>query len=270
MRFKSYSVAACLLVGVMSCSTNATDFTWPDNVKAAVSLSYDDAVTSQLDNAVPALDRHNLKATFYLSPTAPTFKARMQDWRAAAQAGHELGNHSLFHQCSRALEGREWVKPDHDLDKISIPHFKDQLKLANTLLMAIDGQTERTFTAPCIDTRINGEDYIAHVKELFVAIKGSTDSEIDNMATLDVYRVGVEIPEEMTGKELIALVKKAGERGTMINFTFHGIGGDYLAVSNEAHNQLLAFLDKNRKVYWTDTFLNIMRHVKAEQQRIGS
>ncbi len=270
MRFKSLCAAATLLVSTLSCSTNATDFAWPGDVKAAVSLSYDDALSSQLDNAIPSLNRHNLKATFYLSPTAATFRERLQDWRAAARAGHELGNHSLFHQCSRVPEKREWVKPDHDLDKISIAHFKDQLKLANTLLHAVDGKTERTFTAPCIDTSINGEDYIPHVQELFVAIKGSTDSEIDDMARLDVYRVGVEIPEEMTGDKLIALVKQAGKRGTMINFTFHGIGGDYLAVSNEAHNQLLTFLDKNRKTYWTDTFINIMRHVKAEQRKIGS
>lgn len=40
----------------------------------------------------------------------------------------------------------------------------------------------------------------------------------------------------------------------MVNFTFHGIGGDYLSVSNEAREQLLAYLDAHRDNYWTDTF----------------
>ena len=35
--------------------------------RAAVSLAYDDALDSQLDNAIPALDRHGLRATFYLT-----------------------------------------------------------------------------------------------------------------------------------------------------------------------------------------------------------
>ena len=62
-------------------------------------------------------------------------------------------------------------------------------------------------------------------------------------------------------------VKQAGERGTMVNFTFHGIGGDHLSVSKEAHEELLRFLAANRKQYWTDTFLNIMKHVRREQRR---
>ena len=41
-------------------------FAWPEGRKAAVSLAYDDALDSQLDNAIPALDRHGLKGIFYL------------------------------------------------------------------------------------------------------------------------------------------------------------------------------------------------------------
>jgi hypothetical protein len=51
----------------------------------------------------------------------------------------------------------------------------------------------------------------------------------------------------------------------MVNFTFHGVGGDYLAVSKEAHEELLRYLAANRALYWTDSFVAIMRHVRAEQ-----
>jgi hypothetical protein len=61
-------------------------------------------------------------------------------------------------------------------------------------------------------------------------------------------------------------VKEAAARGTMANITFHGVGGDYLSVSSEAHEQLLSYLAANRRLYWTDTFLNIMKYVR-EQQR---
>jgi hypothetical protein len=60
-------------------------------------------------------------------------------------------------------------------------------------------------------------------------------------------------------------VKQAHARGTMVNFTFHGIGGDYLSVSSEAHEELVKYLAEHRKEYWTDTFLNIMQHVKGQQ-----
>jgi hypothetical protein len=84
------------------------------------------------------------------------------------------------------------------------------------------------------------------------------------MAPFDPYAVPVLAPVNLTGKQLIDIVQAAGAKGTMVNFTFHGIGGDYLSVSSEAHEELVKFLAANKKRYWTDTFLHIMKHVKAE------
>ena len=91
-------------------------FHWPNGVKAAVSLAYDDALDSQLDQAIPALDRYQLKGSFYLQLSNQAVDKRMADWRSAARNGHELGNHSLFHQCSLKAPGHEWVQPHRDLD----------------------------------------------------------------------------------------------------------------------------------------------------------
>jgi beta-glucanase (GH16 family) len=100
----------------------------------------------------------------------------------------------------------------------------------------------------------------------FVAIKaGEGDGVVASMATLDPYEVPVLAPVGLSGKELIALVKRAVEKGSMVNFTFHGVGGDYLTTSDEAHRELLAYLAANRKLIWTDTFVNLMRHVKSAQ-----
>ena len=70
---------------------------WPDGAKAAVSLTYDDGLNSQLDNALPALDRLNLKATFFL--TRDNVEPRLGDWRKAAGDGHEIGDHTVDHPC---------------------------------------------------------------------------------------------------------------------------------------------------------------------------
>jgi hypothetical protein len=143
---------------------------------------------------------------------------------------------------------------------------KEQAILANTMLYAIDGQRERTFTTPCGDLMASGENYLPAVASEFVAIKAGSGSGVaPTMDSVDPYAVQVLAPVGLSGKQLIDIVKQAGERGTMVNFTFHGIGGDYLAVSSEAHAELVAFLAAQRSVYWTDTFLNIMRHVKKEQ-----
>lgn len=242
----------------------AQPFSWPGEIKAAVNLAYDDALASQLDNAIPVLNKYGLKGSFYLSLASDTVATRMDEWRAVAKAGHELGNHSLFHQCSKAKPGRDWVKPYHDLDKLSVDHLVEQIELSNVILKALDGKAERTFTSPCIDTEIAGKDYLQAVRHLFVAIKAEAGGITSDMSKVDPYRVSVDFPSDVTGEQLINMVKEAGKKGTMVNFTFHGIGGDYLTVSNEAHDQLLKFLSENQDTYWTSTFVNIMKYVKQK------
>ncbi len=257
-----------LIVGwrAATAATPGKPFSWPNGAQAAVSLAYDDALDSQLDNALPVLNKHGLKASFYLQLSSPSVSARMPAWRAAAQAGHELGNHTLFHQCSGSGADRAWVQAHRNLDLVTVDQAKDQAIVANTMLYAIDGQRARTFTAPCGDLKAGGRNYLPAIASEFVAIKAGGGSGVaESMATLDPYAVTVLAPVDMTGKQLIALVKQAHARGTMVNFTFHGIGGDYLSVSSEAHEELVKYLAEHRKEYWTDTFLNIMQHVKGQQ-----
>jgi peptidoglycan/xylan/chitin deacetylase (PgdA/CDA1 family) len=219
---------------------------WPGGARAAVSLAYDDALDSQLDIALPALDKHGLKATFFLQLSSPAIPKRMAAWRAAAKRGHELGNHTLFHQCSGSKPDRPWVESHRDLDKVSAAQMRDQVVLANTMLAAIDGKQRRTFTAPCGDDH----PYLKLIDADFAAIKR------DGIAA-----------DGKTGQELIALVKSAMDRGGLIALTFHGVGGDYLTVTREAHEELLRYLAANRKLVWTDTYLNIATYQQKKEHQ---
>ncbi|MBC7918054.1 MAG: polysaccharide deacetylase family protein, partial [Rhodoferax sp.] len=143
---------ALLTLGLLVASwTHAADrpFVWPNGAKAAVSLAYDDALNSQLDNAIPALNTAGLKGTFYLVLSSDVVRTRMPEWRAAAARGHELGNHTLFHQCSRSAPDRSWVTSENDLDKTSAGQMVVQIRVGNSMLNAIDGKDKRTFAAPC-------------------------------------------------------------------------------------------------------------------------
>ncbi|MGJ4803592.1 polysaccharide deacetylase family protein [Luteimonas sp. SDU82] len=272
MRTALRTVLACTTLALSLAATAAfasgrPAFAWPQGQRAAVSLAYDDAVPTHLDVAIPALDRHGLKGSFYLTLAAAPVRERLEAWRAAARSGHELGNHSLFHQCSARGPGREWVQPAQDLDTTSVAQMRAQLEVANTMLRAIDGSTEFTFTAPCGDRMARDGDYIGEVAGLFVGIKLVGGTVVPDMWTLDPAAVPVTVPVDARGADLIALVEEAGRLGTMVNFTFHGIGGDHLSVSREAHDELLAFLAAHRDRYWTDTFRNQMRWVREQQAR---
>lgn len=260
-------VAVILLAAPAEAAGATPRFPWPHGARAAISLAYDDALDSQLDIAIPALNRAALRASFYLQLSNPSVDKRMAAWRAVARRGHELGNHTLFHQCSSARPERAWVVAHRNLETTTVAQVKDQALLANTMLHAIDGRRERTFTAPCGDLQAGGQDYLPAIAGAFVAIKAGAGSGVaESMWTLDAHAVPVLAPVGLTGKQLIAIVKEAGAKGTMASFTFHGIGGDYLATSSDAHRELLTFLATHRKEYWTATFIDIMQHVKAQRR----
>ncbi|WP_235974249.1 polysaccharide deacetylase family protein [Luteimonas deserti] len=257
-----FATLLCAALPGVTRADDAPPYPWPGGARAAVSLAYDDALPSHLDTAIPALDRYGLHGSFYLVLAADTVRTRLEAWRAAARRGHELGNHSLFHPCSAAGEDRGWVEPGQDLDTMSVARVQAEVALGNTLLHAIDGSTEHTFTAPCGDRRAADGDYVTGLESRFLGIKLGTGAVVPDMRRLDRMAVPVAVPVGSTGAELIALVEAAGRRGTMVNFTFHGIGGDHLAVSREAHDALLAYLAAHRATYWTATFREQMRWVR--------
>ena len=62
----------------------AQSMAWPNGARAAIVLTYDDAVRSQLDNAIPALDAAGLKGTFFLSNVRQADVGRGRLWRRPA------------------------------------------------------------------------------------------------------------------------------------------------------------------------------------------
>lgn len=258
MRDKNIHRLTTALLGMaLSLSALAETTTWPSGARAAVSLSYDDALNSQLDHAIPALNKHDLRASFYLTLSAPVVRERVEEWRAAAADGHELGNHTLFHPCSKSSPGRDWVAAHNDLDTYTLAKIEQEIYTANSFLKAIDGRDQRTLTPPCIDRAVSDGDYVAAAQDKFVAIKGYEQGLPEGFSTMM-------LPNGSSGEELIAFVKAAAERGGMANIIFHGVGGDHLAVSTQAHEELLEFLAQNRETYWTDSYINIMQHLNSQ------
>lgn len=230
-----------------------SEFAWPNGQKMAISLSYDDAIDSQLDNAIPALNMHGFVASFYLTLASPTVQTRLNEWRTAAEQGHELGNHTIYHPCSKSLPDREWVTSYYNIDDYVIDEIVHEVTVANSFLHAIDGQTERTLSVPCGDVMASDENYSLAVMNMFVAIKG--------FESRDPTFAKVWAPAQVTGPELIERVEAEAAQGTkLFNIIFHGIGGDYLTVSTDAHEQLLKYLAINREDFWVDSYINIMKY----------
>ena len=235
---------------------------WMNQRKCAVCLTYDDGLDIDLDNVVPILDSLGFKGTFYVPVNSPSLNKRMDEWRAIAKEGHELGNHTLFHPCFGKSMKRDWVNADYDLDTYSMQRMVDEILLANTLLVAIDGKSERTFAYTCGDQKIGGEIIWDKIKDDFIAARG-VNKELPTIDEVDFSDIGSYMANGETGDELISWVKEAIRKKSLIVFLFHGVGGGHdINVSLEAHSKLLHFLKENEKDIWVAPLIEVAKYIK--------
>jgi len=247
-------------------------FQWPGGARAGVALTYDDGIDGHLDIAMPDLEKANLRGTFYVPGNSASLRKRMEEWRAAARRGHELGNHTLFHPCLTKIPGyeRKWVTPLHALDNYTVPRMGEEIHVMNTLLLAVDAQSVRTLAYPCGDEIAGGASYVDTIRPEVPAARGYRrgGKDLAGPRTVDPYRVPGWAVEGASGAELIAWVEEAAQSGKLAVFIFHGVGGGHsINVARESHAELLKWLDAHRDRVWTAPFLKVMEHVMAERNR---
>lgn len=209
----------------------------PPADKAIVSLTYDDNLESQLKNAVPQLNDHGMRGTFYLNDPSVNPDA----WRKVQEAGHELGSHTRRHPC---MAKNDWVEKGNASEDYSLERMAKELDEQIATLQSLGAQKPFSFAYPCGTTWIGNEEtsYIPLIKERFIAARGvggdilTSDMLTSADASMNVPAYFLEGPlEAFIGSANVAIEQKG-----WVVFGFHGVGGDYLTVSNEDH---IAFLD---------------------------
>jgi peptidoglycan/xylan/chitin deacetylase (PgdA/CDA1 family) len=234
---------------------------WPGHHKAAIVLTYDDALESQLTNAVPQLRSQQLKATFFL--TADIDTSTIPKWKKLSNEGYELGNHTLYHPC---LSTEDNPVPS---ENYTIEKMLREIEIMNNYLYAIDGHTSRTFAYPCSESTAGKKDYVDSLRDYglvkYARTGGDTDDVITDFSRLDLLRVpSYGLEGNNTAAELIGFVKKVEKAGGLGIFMFHGIGGDYLSVAPKIHYRLLRYLKKHQKTIWVTTFKQAMDYATSK------
>jgi peptidoglycan/xylan/chitin deacetylase (PgdA/CDA1 family) len=246
----------------------AGKFAWPAGKQAAIVLTYDDAVASQLDIAVPQLRAARLTGTFFLEGDNVT-PAAMVRWRAAAALGNELGNHSVYHPCPRAmLPARE----RHAVENYDPQAMLAEIGVMNDILFGIDGAPRRSYSDPCSQSLAGGVDYVdklSHSGLIAYARTGGDayKSVVADPLAVDLWRVPSWGPiDHPDGAQLIAYVERVRAAGGLGVLQFHGVGGDYLEISAAAHRQLVEYLHRHPDI-WVATFQHVMDYVSARQSQ---
>lgn len=232
--------------------------------KAAVVITYDDAITQHLDNAIPVLDSLKLKATFYITGFSPSVQSRLNDWKKITATGHELGNHTLFHPCIGGA-GREWVSKQNDLRNYSVRRMENEIRMTNLFLQALDGKTKRTFAFTCGDMKVDDSLFINGMKNDFIAAR-SVRNEMHQLHEVNLYDIDCYVVNNHSFEQMKAWVDKAIHTNSLLVLLFHGVGGgNSLDVSLTAHRQLLLYIHQKQNEIWTAPLIEVAEYIRQQQ-----
>ena len=199
---------------------------WPDGCRSAVSVTFDDGRPSQLDVAVPLMDERGLRGTFYVPTRQGEALDAYKPWVEVAAAGHEIGNHTKSHICTRNFSFR----PDGTgLEEMTLEQIETDIVEAETLLRElIPDQTERTFAYPCYQTFVGEgltrQSYVPVVATHFVAARSTGEHGFfNNPLKIDLHCLNCTSYGLRSGLEIIGLVERCFQRGHWICITYHGV-----------------------------------------------
>lgn len=197
-------------------------FVWPEGKRFALSLSFDDARVSQVEQGTAFLDRKGVKVTFYVVPRA--VEERLAGWKQAAFAGHEIGNHSLRHPCS----GNFAFSRRQALEEMSLEAMHDELVAANERIHALLGVKPETFAYPCGQTFVGRaqktRSYVPLVAGTFLAGRGFKDEVANDPGFCDLARLGGQDMDGMDWDQVQPLVEQAAKEGRWLILAGHEMG----------------------------------------------
>jgi peptidoglycan/xylan/chitin deacetylase (PgdA/CDA1 family) len=234
---------------------------WPDGYEGALSITFDDGVSSQLTTAIPMMNDHGLRGTFYLNPRGDDWEETLAPWREVAAAGHELGNHTMGHVCSRGFTD------DHSycgLEDLTLAHLEEDIAETQRRLQIIDPREHRSFAYPCYQAHVGeGAQRVSYVPVVAKhCIAGRGKGEVPNHPlTCDLHYLWSWPVERSSGPHLVGLAEQSATRGRWGILTMHGIHEGHLSVADVDFRELLVHLRNNAQRIWVAPVAEIAEHI---------
>jgi peptidoglycan/xylan/chitin deacetylase (PgdA/CDA1 family) len=238
---------------------------WPKDRAAAISLTFDDAMDTQLDNAAPILKRHGLQGTFFaITGRSSSWLKRIDDWQRIAAEGNEIGSHTVNHPCLL-----KQIKI-HSQDYTSEMMLREIRDSCQDIVNRLGVHRGLTFAYPCGDMSFgppaqqarNQARYLEYVAEYCIGARTYNSwapvvPEDLNPLTIPVlgWTVGRDFPS------LLATMDPVRQGHYWGVFVFHGVGGQWLSVKSQTFDELASYLAGHREI-WTATFGDVVRYIQ--------
>ncbi|MCX5770051.1 MAG: polysaccharide deacetylase family protein [Candidatus Hydrogenedentes bacterium] len=251
-------------------STVRPGFTWPEGKRMAVSMSFDDARPSQVDVAFPLLEDFGVKATFYVCPD--NLEKRVDDWRAVASAGHELGNHTVSHPCSGNFE----FSRGNALESYTLDDMEKEMVECNRRVETACGVVPATFAYPCGNTFVGHgkkvRSYVPLVAKHFLAGRGFPSEWHNAPAVCDLAQLNGVSFDGLDFNTILGLIDKAGADGAWLVLAGHDAGDeDARQVTRcDTLRAVCEYALEPDHGIWLDTVAAVAKHLRdwqAENKR---
>ena len=234
---------------------------WSDGCVGAVSLTFDDGHRSHLETAIPILNELGLRGTFYVNPHEDCAEW-LRPWRDAHGQGHEIGNHTISHICSRNFGFDADARGLEDLTLADVE--ADIVECSRRLREGVPEQQAFTFCYPCYQTFVGEgarrQSYVPIVARHFVAARGRGE-RTNHPKHADLHELWSFPGERMSGAELVGLAEGAAAQGRWAILAFHGIGTGHLLVGESDFVELCGFLARHRDRVWTVPVVEVAQAV---------
>jgi len=249
-------------------SRKQSPFRWPPGKKAALSLTFDDARLSQADYGLPILEVQGVKATFYVSLSA--LPDRLDIWKQALAAGHEIGNHSLRHACT----GNFPFSRQKALENYTLDQMRTEILQANREIENLLGVRPATFAYPCGQKFVGRgpavKSYVPLIAEHFLAGRGWFDEGPNDPAFCDFAQL---LALELDGKSFIQLkplLDRTIKQGGWLILVGHNIGLDGPQTTLiPTLKELCAYARDRRNGLWIDTVQTIAQYINTHRPALG-
>lgn len=238
---------------------------WPNGRRGAVSLTFDDARPSQLDPGMALLEKGKARATFYVSPHR--MRERVEDWREAVKAGHEIGNHTKTHPCT----GNYAFSRKNALETLDLAHMERNLDDATTEINEMLGITPISFAYPCGQTYVgrgeNLKSYIPLVAKRFLSGRGYLNEAANDPAICDLaYLMGTGY-DQAPFTEVKRLMDTAAREGRWLILVGHDIGPrKFQSVEAEILLETCAYANDPANGLWLATTGEVARRLAAQRK----
>lgn len=257
MKFKAllYTQITVSLLNVLL-AQNLSIANWYNNKQSAVVLSFDDWLPSHANIVVNALQKRDLKATFFVTIQNTKYQPEAFNvMRTAFKNGCEIANHTVTHP---------------DLTSISLQKAQKEILEARKILMdSIPGNPCLSFSFP-MGSKNN--ELIEFIKNYHINARGINSPNENNLhynfikQANDYYKIEtVRIWRISTTQKISNWVRYAQKGGGLVTFMIHSVVNEnnppgWDPIPQNFLNQLLDTIKSHEKNSWITTLGNATQY----------